>query len=85
MTGQRFRIFNQLRFGLLVAIRCFLMDTFNAEQFLAKLNRGDFDGHLHDVLRKLSREQLEQVAALLIAKRARGLSLTGSLGGQSDT
>lgn len=43
-----------------------LMSEFNAEAFLAKLNRGDFDGHIHDEFEKLSSEQLEQVALLAL-------------------
>ena len=39
--------------------------VFEADEFLKKLDRGDFDGHLHEVLAKLPHEQLEQVARLM--------------------
>jgi len=39
--------------------------AFNAEEFVERLNRGAFDGRLHEVLHKLSFEQLEQVAILM--------------------
>ena len=35
---------------------------FSAEQFAAKMEAGDFDGRVNDEIRKLSREQLLEVA-----------------------
>ena len=61
------------------------MTTFDAEQFLAKLTLGEFDGHLYDVLRKLSREQLDQVAAMLVAKRVSTDPYPGQFGRKSDS
>jgi hypothetical protein len=40
---------------------------FDAAEFLERLNRGEFDGRVHQEIRKLSQEQLEQIA-LLMAK-----------------
>jgi hypothetical protein len=39
--------------------------AFDAAQFVQQLDKGAFDGRLHVAFRKLSREQLEQVAILL--------------------
>jgi hypothetical protein len=38
---------------------------FNAEEFVAILNRGEFDGRITEELGKLSREELELVVHLL--------------------
>jgi len=38
---------------------------FQPEEFLNKLHDGAFDGHLHEELRKLSNEQLEQLVLLM--------------------
>jgi hypothetical protein len=42
---------------------------FDAGEFLARLNRGDFDGRLNDAFAALAPEQIEQVARLAV-KRA---------------
>jgi hypothetical protein len=42
--------------------------AFNAVEFVDKLERGAFDGHVNEVLLKLSQEQLQSVA-LLLAQR----------------
>jgi len=40
------------------------MNDFNAKEFLYRLQRGDFDGRLHETLQMLTVEQLETVALL---------------------
>jgi len=42
-----------------------LREPFDAALFVARLQAGMFDGHLHQELAKLSHEQLEQVAKVL--------------------
>ena len=37
---------------------------FDASKFLERLNRGEFDGRVTEEIRKLTPEQLEQVALL---------------------
>ena len=50
-------------------VRC--MDrAFDADEFLKKLDRGDFDGRLQEEFTKLPPEQLEQVAKLLAERYA---------------
>jgi hypothetical protein len=61
--------------------------AFKAEEFVERLNRGAFDGRLHEVLHKLTFEQLEQVA-ILMAKRLKGEAtgrLNGTIGPIPDT
>jgi hypothetical protein len=45
--------------------------TFDADGFVSALLAGAFDGKLQDELKKLSREQIEDVA-LLVGRRLRG-------------
>jgi len=45
-----------------------MSNTFDAAAFLARLQTGEFDGQLHQVIATLTHEQLEQVA-LLMAER----------------
>lgn len=40
-------------------------ETFDAAVFVSKVRAGVFNGALHEELAKLSREDLEQVAAIL--------------------
>jgi len=47
------------------------MRHFNPKEFLRRLDEGVFDGRLHEELRKLSTDQLEQIA-ILVARRLRG-------------
>ena len=44
------------------------MNQFDAEQFLARLNQGDFDGHLNEAFAALEAEQIEQVARLAVKR-----------------
>ncbi len=44
------------------------MQDFDVESFVDRLIQGEFDGRLQQMLRELSREQLERVA-LIISKR----------------
>jgi hypothetical protein len=56
-------------------------ESFNAEAFVADLSRGDYDGRLHEEFRKLTHEQLQEVAALLtkqLKKPADNTSQRGS-------
>ena len=43
-----------------------MADTFDAQQFLDRLSLGEFDGRIPDELRKLTHEQIEEVALLMI-------------------
>ena len=45
----------------------FLMnsDDFSAENWIERLNRGEFDGQVSEEVRKLSSQELEKVAVLL--------------------
>jgi hypothetical protein len=45
------------------------MDAFNAEQFVARLNQGDFDDRLQETIRTLTHEQLRKVALLLVGNQ----------------
>ena len=56
------------RRALHCAIRCTMADNFDAQQFLDRLNMGEFDGHIPEELRKLTHEQIEQVALLMIKR-----------------
>jgi hypothetical protein len=47
-----------------------MSDEFRADDFIDRLNRGEYDDSLHETIRKLSFDQLEQVA-LLMLKRIR--------------
>ncbi len=58
--------------------------TFNAEEFLERIDAGAFDGGLGDALRKLSREQVERLA-LLMAKRIAGEAIGASPWSQRNT
>jgi hypothetical protein len=56
--------------------------TFNAEDFVANVKRGDFDGRLISELRKLSMDQLEEVVEQIMSERSmmnRGLQKSHSL------
>jgi hypothetical protein len=44
---------------------------FNAEEFVALLNRSVFEGKITEVLDELSNKQLEEVASLLQSKQQR--------------
>jgi hypothetical protein len=44
------------------------MEKFDAVEFVARLQSGEFDGHLSHALNKLTHEQLQQVERLLIRK-----------------
>jgi hypothetical protein len=46
--------------------------AFNVKELVERLNRGEFDGRLHDQLRELSLEQLEEVALLVAARPKAG-------------
>ena len=48
-----------------------MSEPFVAEELVKKLLRGELDGILHEEFRKLSYEELEQVAVLL-AQRVKG-------------
>jgi hypothetical protein len=41
---------------------------FDPQQFLLRILSGEFDGDLQDALRKLSADQLEQVAMLMVGR-----------------
>jgi len=43
-------------------------DMFDAARFLEQLDRGTFDGHLQEVLPKLTCRQLQEVAELMAAR-----------------
>ncbi len=45
-----------------------MAETFDAKQFLDRLSLGEFDGRIPEELRKLTHEQIEQVALLMIAR-----------------
>jgi hypothetical protein len=47
---------------------------FNAEEFVALLNRSVFEGKITEALNKLSNKQLEEVASLLKSKQQRAKS-----------
>ena len=40
------------------------------EDFLKRMDAGDFDGNLHIELKKLSKEQLSQLALILLERSA---------------
>jgi hypothetical protein len=42
---------------------------FSAEEFVALLKQNAFEGILTETLEKMSREQLEQIGSLLLAKQ----------------
>jgi len=44
------------------------MNQFNAEEFLARLNRGDFDGRLNEAFFALEPGQIEEVARLAVKR-----------------
>ena len=46
--------------------RTLRMDVFNAEDFEYRLASGEFDDALSDTLAQLTREQVEQVVALVL-------------------
>jgi len=46
--------------------RTLRMDVFNAEDFEYRLASGEFDDALRDTLAQLTREQVEQVVALVL-------------------
>ena len=39
--------------------------SFQPEEFLKKLTEGEFDGHLHEELRMLPMEQVEQLVLMM--------------------
>ncbi len=43
-----------------------MSETFDAQKFLDRLNLGQFDGRIPEELRKLTHEQIEEVALLMI-------------------
>jgi|HubBroStandDraft_5_1064220.scaffolds.fasta_scaffold2730162_1 hypothetical protein len=45
-----------------------MADTFDAHTFLDRLSLGEFDGRIPDELRKLTHEQIEEVALLMIKR-----------------
>lgn len=47
----------------------FMNTEFDAEAFFSKLKKGEFDGNLCEVLRKLTTPDLEKIADLVMAKR----------------
>jgi hypothetical protein len=51
----------------------------NAKEFVERLSRAEVDGRLHDQLRELSLEQLEEVALLAAARPKAGAA--GKTGG----
>ena len=42
-----------------------------SEDFLKKMDEGDFDGNLHVELKKLSKEQLSELAVILLERSAK--------------
>jgi hypothetical protein len=50
-------------------------NPFDPEGFFERLNRGEFDGHLLEEVSKLSPEEIEQLAAVLV-RRMKGESTT---------
>ena len=42
----------------------------NLDDFLRRLDAGDFDGDLHIELKKFSKEQLSELAAILLKRSA---------------
>jgi hypothetical protein len=42
-----------------------MVRVFRAEDFFARLNRGEFDGRIHQELGKLSSEEVDQLAVFL--------------------
>ncbi len=49
-------------------------NAFDAEEFLARLDAGDFNGSVAEEMRKLTDEQLCEVAGLFVANLQRGHS-----------
>ncbi len=45
-----------------------MADTFEAQKFLDRLSLGEFDGRIPEELRKLTHEQIEEVALLMIQR-----------------
>jgi hypothetical protein len=43
-----------------------MAETFDAQKFLDRLSLGEFDGRIPEELRKLTHEQIEEVALLMI-------------------
>jgi hypothetical protein len=51
-----------------------MLESFDAEEFLHQLSNGAFDHRLHESLRELTQQQLEQVARLMTARLKRHAS-----------
>jgi len=54
------------------------MECFNPEEFVQKLDCGAFDGHVSEEIRKLTHQQLEQVAILMAVRLRRDSEWTGT-------
>ena len=52
------------------------MDTFNAKEFVTRIIADEFNGRLHEELKKLTQEQLEEVSAMMAERLRRSETST---------